>query len=71
MGLPVAEIPTIWLDRQAGVSNFRVARWIPRYLRWYRFAFGPKLTAEQIRARGEAAHKEAGEDAGEETVKGQ
>ena len=23
--LPVAEIPTIWLDRQAGVSNFKVA----------------------------------------------
>jgi dolichol-phosphate mannosyltransferase len=55
LGLPVAEIPTIWLDRQAGVSNFRVARWIPRYLRWYRFAFGPKLTAEQIRSRGEAS----------------
>jgi dolichol-phosphate mannosyltransferase len=48
---PVAEIPTIWLDRQAGMSNFRVAKWIPSYLRWYRFAFGPKLTAEQIRER--------------------
>ena len=55
MGLPVAEIPTIWLDRQAGISNFRVARWVPEYLRWYRFAFGPRLTAEQIRARGETA----------------
>jgi dolichol-phosphate mannosyltransferase len=51
MRLPVAEIPTIWLDRQAGVSNFRVARWIPKYLRWYRFAFGPRLTAGQIRDR--------------------
>jgi hypothetical protein len=50
--LPVAEIPTIWLDRPAGVSNFRVADWIPKYLRWYRFAFGGRLTAEQIRARG-------------------
>jgi dolichol-phosphate mannosyltransferase len=49
--LPVAEIPTIWLDRQAGVSNFHVARWIPKYLRWYLFAFGRRLTAEQIRAR--------------------
>jgi dolichol-phosphate mannosyltransferase len=51
LGLPVAEIPTIWLDRQAGMSNFRIARWIPEYLRWYRFAFGPKLTTEQIRAQ--------------------
>ncbi len=50
--LPVAEIPTIWLDRPAGVSNFKVAEWIPKYLRWYRFAFGGRLTPEQIRARG-------------------
>jgi dolichol-phosphate mannosyltransferase len=60
MRLPVAEIPTIWLDRQAGVSNFRVAKWIPGYLRWYRFAFGPRLTAEQIRAHGQRARKEIG-----------
>ncbi len=51
MRLPVAEIPTIWLDRQAGMSNFKVARWIPKYLRWYRFAFGSRLTAEQVRER--------------------
>jgi len=49
--LPVAEIPTIWLDRQAGVSNFKVAEWVPSYVRWYLFAFGPRLTAEQIRDR--------------------
>ncbi len=51
MRLPVAEIPTIWLDRQAGISNFKVARWIPKYLRWYRFAFGSRLSAEQVRER--------------------
>jgi glycosyltransferase involved in cell wall biosynthesis len=50
--LPVAEIPTIWLDRQAGVSNFKVAKWVPSYVRWYRFAFGPRLTPEQVRERG-------------------
>jgi dolichol-phosphate mannosyltransferase len=49
--LPVAEIPTIWLDRQAGMSNFKVARWIPKYLHWYRFAFGSRLTADQLRER--------------------
>ncbi len=43
MRLPVAEIPTIWLDRQAGVSNFHVAQWLPKYLRWYRYAYGPKI----------------------------
>jgi glycosyltransferase involved in cell wall biosynthesis len=51
LGLPVAEIPTIWLDRQAGVSNFKVAQWIPSYLRWYKFAFGPRMSAEQVRSQ--------------------
>ncbi|MFN8035247.1 MAG: glycosyltransferase family 2 protein [Acidimicrobiia bacterium] len=46
--LPVAEIPTIWLEREQGVSNFKVARWIPRYLHWYRFAFGPRLTLDEL-----------------------
>ncbi|HKE97825.1 MAG TPA: glycosyltransferase family 2 protein [Actinomycetes bacterium] len=49
--LPVAEIPTIWLDRQAGDSNFKLVRWIPKYVRWYRFAFGPRLEPEELRAR--------------------
>ena len=46
--LPVAEIPTIWLDRTAGESNFKLAKWIPKYLKWYRFAFGPRLTVDQL-----------------------
>jgi hypothetical protein len=45
---PVAEVPTIWLDRTIGDSSFDLANWIPRYLRWYRFAFGPKLSPEQV-----------------------
>jgi glycosyltransferase involved in cell wall biosynthesis len=51
LGRPVAEIPTIWLDRQAGVSNFKVAAWIPTYLHWYRFAFGRRLTLEELNGR--------------------
>ena len=41
--LPVAELPTIWLDRTEGASNFKVWSWLPRYLRWYRYAFGARL----------------------------
>jgi dolichol-phosphate mannosyltransferase len=51
---PVAELPTIWLERGHGQSSFKVMRWLPRYLRWYRFAFGPKLTAQQLRERKQA-----------------
>ena len=49
---PVAELPTIWLERAQGASNFKVAKWIPRYLKWYRFAFGPRLPLEAVRAAG-------------------
>jgi dolichol-phosphate mannosyltransferase len=45
---PVAEVPTIWLDRTVGDSNFDLASWIPKYLRWYRFAFGPQLSAAEV-----------------------
>ena len=48
---PVAEVPTIWLDRMQGSSSFKVAAWIPRYLRWYFFAFGRRLTPEELRKR--------------------
>lgn len=47
--LPVAELPTIWLERHHGVSNFKLMSWIPHYLHWWWFAFGPPLTTEQIR----------------------
>ena len=48
--LPVAEIPTIWLDRAFGVSNFRMSKWLPAYLRWYRFAYGARMTIGQLTA---------------------
>ena len=53
--LRVAEIPTIWLERAQGTSSFKVVSWLPRYLQWYRFAFGPKLTVEELRAQAPRA----------------
>jgi dolichol-phosphate mannosyltransferase len=47
---PVAEIPTIWLDRTAGSSNFDLKGWIPHYLRWYRYSFGPPLSVEELKS---------------------
>jgi hypothetical protein len=46
---PVAELSTIWLDRTIGQSNFDMKAWIPKYLRWYRFAFGPQLSLEELK----------------------
>ncbi len=64
--LPVAEIPTTWRDRAGGRSGFRLARWLPAYLRWYLFCFGRPLTSEQLTARRPASgrHSPAGGAAG-------
>ena len=48
---PVAEIPTIWLDRQLGESHFDLGRFLPSYLRWYAFAYGRRLSLEQVATR--------------------
>jgi glycosyltransferase involved in cell wall biosynthesis len=34
-GRRIEELPTVWQERTAGTSRFRLARWLPRYLRWY------------------------------------
>jgi dolichol-phosphate mannosyltransferase len=47
--MPVAELPTIWLERDQGMSNFKLAAWIPRYVRWWMFAFGPRLPLDHVR----------------------
>ena len=46
---PVAELPTIWLDRTVGDTNFDLKAWIPYYLRWYRFAFGRPLSVDELK----------------------
>jgi dolichol-phosphate mannosyltransferase len=48
---PVADLPTVWLDRRFGSSNFQLLAWLPKYLRWYRFAFGPPLSLDQVHRR--------------------
>lgn len=43
MGRTVAEVPTTWRDRTAGQSNFKLRKWLPHYLHWYRVAFMGRL----------------------------
>lgn len=62
---PVAELPTIWLDRTLGESRFDLAAWVPKYFRWYRFAFGPELSLTEVRrqaARIAARNQEPQQD---------
>jgi glycosyltransferase involved in cell wall biosynthesis len=35
-GRRVAEVPTVWRDRTSGQSNFKLRKWLPNYLHWYR-----------------------------------
>jgi len=35
----IVEVPTTWRDRTAGQSNFKLRKWLPHYLHWYRVAF--------------------------------
>lgn len=56
--LPIAEIPTIWLDRQFGESNFKLRKWLPSYIRWFIFAFGKKLSFDDFVSTQETIRKE-------------
>lgn len=37
-GYRITEVPSTWRDRSAGASRFRLAAWLPHYLRWYFYA---------------------------------
>lgn len=54
----VAEVPTTWRDRTAGQSNFKMRKWLPHYLHWYRVAFVNRLRrlrGSDRRPRGDQA----------------
>jgi dolichol-phosphate mannosyltransferase len=52
----VAEVPTTWRDRTAGQSNFKMRKWLPHYLHWYRVAFVGRFTRRRLKGRsGERA----------------
>jgi glycosyltransferase involved in cell wall biosynthesis len=42
-GYKITEIPTVWWDRNAGESRFRLWKWMPEYLHWYFFAIKKKI----------------------------
>jgi dolichol-phosphate mannosyltransferase len=47
-GRRVAEVPTTWRDRTAGQSNFKLRKWLPHYLAWYRAAFVGRLRRARV-----------------------
>jgi glycosyltransferase involved in cell wall biosynthesis len=53
-GRRVAEVPTTWRDRTAGESHFKLRKWLPHYLHWYRLAMN-RAIRRRIAARGRAS----------------
>lgn len=39
----IVEIPSTWRDRTAGEAQFKLWKWLPSYLRWYRYAYRPRI----------------------------
>jgi dolichol-phosphate mannosyltransferase len=42
-GFMVTELPCTWTDRAEGQSRFRIAKWAPKYLKWYLYALKKSL----------------------------
>ena len=47
---PIAEIPTIWIERFSGDSNFKLMSWLPHYVIWFIFAFGRNSNVESLKS---------------------
>ena len=54
-GRRVAEVPTTWRDRTSGQSNFKLRKWLPHYLHWYRTAFVGRFTGRPKRSEPTAS----------------
>ena len=52
-GLVVAEVATTWRDRTAGQSNFKMRKWLPHYLHWYRVAFVGRFARRRLKGRSD------------------
>lgn len=48
LGLPVADIPTTWIERRSGQSHFELWRWLPAYVRWYLVALSSRTTPPRL-----------------------
>jgi glycosyltransferase involved in cell wall biosynthesis len=47
-GYRIAETPSVWRDRTAGESHFKLWKWLPSYLKWYFYAFQPRQKRPRV-----------------------
>ena len=54
LGWRIGEVPARWFERAHGASRFQVIKWLPDYLRWYRYAFATSY----LRRPAETVHRQ-------------
>ena len=42
-GYKIAEVPSIWREREKGKSRFKLFKWLPKYIHWYLFALRNRI----------------------------
>lgn len=50
-GRRITEVPSVWRDRSAGQSRFKLRAWLPHYLKWYFFALTHRPAKRPAAAR--------------------
>ena len=51
-GYKIAEVPSIWRERNAGKSNFKLWKWLLKYVRWYCLAIIKTFFSEKRKDNG-------------------
>jgi glycosyltransferase involved in cell wall biosynthesis len=60
LGWHIGEVPANWFERTQGSSRFQVLKWLPLYLRWYRYAFATTYlmrSPRDVRMKANAARR--------------
>lgn len=55
-GWRIGEVPSRWVDRTSGTSNFKLWRWLPRYLKWYGYVVAELFVGKAKSVSDSAAH---------------
>jgi len=61
LGWRIGEVPANWFERTQGSSRFQIFKWLPVYLRWYRYAFATTYlmrSPRDVRMKAAVARKQ-------------
>ncbi len=47
----IAEVPSNWIERSEGVSNFKISKWIKHYIKWYFYGLSTSWLNKKITSK--------------------